>query len=186
MGKAVIIPAGIVAGLALFGGTAYGAATLASHDRKVVVVTAPEHHKTEHKAAKPVAHKVRHHRHPAPARTVYVPAPQQAAPPAPAPAQQFTNGTAVVLQFYQDLNDQNYQAAWNLGGDNIGGSDYNGWVAGYATTASVTVDAYGTYNDGSVWTHLSAVQTDGSVKTYDGTYTVSNGVIVSADMVQTG
>jgi hypothetical protein len=184
MRKAVIIPAGIVAGLALFGGTAYGAATLASHDRNVVVVTAPsaQHRKAAHK----VAHKAALHRHPAPAKTVYVPAPQQAAPPAPVPARQFTNGPAVVLQFYQDLNDHNYQAAWNLGGDNIGGSDYNGWVAGYATTASVTVDAYGTYDDGTVWTHLSAVQTDGSVKTYDGTYTVSSGVIVSANMVQTG
>ena len=33
-------------------------------------------------------------------------------------------------------------------------------------------------------TTLSAVQSDGSVRTYTGTYTVSNGVIVSADITQ--
>ena len=33
--------------------------------------------------------------------------------------------------------------------------------------------------------HLSATQLDGSVRTYDGTYTVANGVISSAHITQT-
>ena len=36
----------------------------------------------------------------------------------------------MVDQFYQDITDRNYPAAWALGGDNIGGTDYNAWVAG--------------------------------------------------------
>ena len=63
---------------------------------------------------------------PAPAKTVYV---QTPAAPAPEPAY-FTDSTAVVQQFYQDINDGDYSGAWALGGDNIGGSDYAGWVAG--------------------------------------------------------
>jgi hypothetical protein len=113
------------------------------------------------------------------------PAPSNPAPAAPAGNPQLTSPVAVVQQYYQDLNDQNYQAAWQLGGDNIGGADYNGWAAGYSTTASISVTDYGTYSDGTVWADISAVQTDGTVKTYDGTYTVANGVIVSANMTQT-
>ena len=122
---------------------------------------------------------------PAPAAPA-APAPVQQAP-APAPAgPQLTNGVAVVLQFYQDLTNRDYQAAWALGGSNLnGGAGYSAWVAGYATTASIDVTGYGTWSDGTVWTHLSAAQTNGTVKTYDGTYTVAGGVIVSAHMTQT-
>ena len=113
-------------------------------------------------------------------------APAAAPAPAPAPANpQLTNASAVVMQFYQDLSNHDYADAWSLGGGNIGGSDYNGWAAGYATTASISVTGYGTYSDGTVWTHISAVQDDGSVRTYDGTYSVSGGVIVSAQMSRT-
>jgi hypothetical protein len=126
-------------------------------------------------------------------RIVYgVPAavPQQAAPaktqPPAAAAPQLTSGVAVVLQFYTDLSNHDYQAAWNLGGSNVsGGVGYDSWAAGYATTASISVTGYGTYSDGTVWTHISAVQDDGSVRTYDGTYSVSGGVIVSAQMSRT-
>ena len=116
-------------------------------------------------------------------KIVYV---QPAAPaPAPAPQPQMTNASAVVMQFYQDLSNHDYADAWSLGGDNIGGSDYNGWAAGYATTASVDVTSYGTWNDGTVWADISALQTDGTTRTYSGIYTVANGVIVSANITQT-
>ncbi len=65
-----------------------------------------------------------------PAPTTSAPAPYVQAP---APAREptyFTSSTAVVQQFYQDINDRDYSDAWALGGDNIGGSDYAGWVAG--------------------------------------------------------
>ena len=37
----------------------------------------------------------------------------------------------------------------------------------------------------TIWTHISSVQTDGSVRTSDGTYTVASGEIVSANITQT-
>lgn len=128
-----------------------------------------------------------------PAKTVYV-TPPPTTPPAPvappvapaAPPAQIVNGEAVVTQFYQDITDQNYPAAWALGGDNLsGGVGYSQWVAGYATTASISLGTFSYFGSGQVAAALSAVQTDGSVRTYQGTYTVQNGVIVSANIVQT-
>lgn len=129
--------------------------------------------------------KSRHHR--PRVKIVYVQpaASAPAAAPAPAPQPGMTNASAIVMQFYQDLSNHDYADAWSLGGDNIGGSDYNGWAAGYATTASITVTSYGTWNDGTVWAHISALQTDGTTRTYRGTYTVANGVIISANITQT-
>ena len=138
-------------------------------------------HVAKPKPKVPADPKPRHHR--PRVKTVYV---QPAAPaPAPAPQPQMTNASAVVMQFYQDLSNHDYADAWSLGGDNIGGSDYNGWVAGYAATASVDVTSYGTWNDGTVWADISALQTDGTTRTYSGIYTVANGVIVSANITQT-
>ena len=109
-----------------------------------------------------------------------------AQPAASAPAPAFTNASAVVAQYYQDLNDHNYAAAWALGGDNLnGGVGYSAWAAGYATTASIDLGTYGTWSDGTVWANITATQTDGSVRTYYGTYAVANGVIVSAHITQT-
>ena len=121
---------------------------------------------------------------PAPAKTVYVQAPAAPAP-APEPAY-FTNSTAVVQQFYQDINNGDYSDAWTLGGDTIGGSDYAGWVAGYDTTESVSLGTFSAFGSDQVQASLSAVQSDGITNTYEGTYTVSGGVIVAANIVQTG
>lgn len=130
---------------------------------------------------------------PAPAKTSPPAAPQQAAPAAPAPAAapvtpapaQFTNSVAVVDQFYQDITDRNYAAAWALGGDNIGGQDYASWVNGYATTASISLYDQSEFGSGQVRAYLSAVQADGTTRTYAGTYTVSGGVITGASITQT-
>lgn len=127
---------------------------------------------------------------PTPAKTIYVQpvrqAPVQQAPPAPAP-QQFTNSVAVVDQFYQDITDHNYTAAWALGGSNLShGVGYESWVSGYSTTtASITLYDQTDWGSGTVHAYLSAPQLDGSTRTYVGTYTVSNGVIVSANITQT-
>ena len=109
------------------------------------------------------------------------PPPQQPAPPA------MTNPGSVVMQYYQDVSVGDYPAAWALGGDNLsGGVGYSTWVAGYRnTTASISVTSYGTWSSGKVWADISAVQLDGSVKTYSGTYTVWDGVITAADITQT-
>jgi len=121
---------------------------------------------------------------PQPAKTVYVQAP--AAPAAPAEPAYFTNSTAVVQRFYQDINDGDYSGAWALGGDNIGGSDYAGWVAGYDTTVRVSLGTFSAFGSDQVQASLSALQSDGTTNTYEGTYTVSGGVIVAANIVQTG
>jgi len=111
---------------------------------------------------------------------------QQPAPARPAPPP-MTNPVSVVLQYYQDITDGDYPAAWALGGDNLsGGAGYSAWVAGYRdTTASISVTSYGTWSSGKVWADISAVQLDGSVKTYSGTYTVRDGVLAAADITQT-
>jgi len=91
-----------------------------------------------------------------------------------------------VAQFYQDITDGNYGPAWALGGDNTSnGVSYAGWVAGYSTTASITLGTYSQFGASTVYASLTATQTDGTVRTYSGTYTVSGGVIVAADIVQT-
>jgi len=120
-------------------------------------------------------------------------APPATTPPSntPAPVQPaLTNAAAVVTQYYQDVSDKNYAAAWAIGGSNLAaenGQTYASWVAGYAdTTASISIISYGTWSNGTVWCYISAVQYSGAVNTYYGTYTVANGVIVSASIRQVG
>lgn len=178
---------GAIAALAL---AAAALAAVAVTSRPAVVrmapaaVTAPAHPAPSRAATRPA---------PEPTKTIYVTPPPAQSPapaqPASAPAQpQLTNGPAVVLQYYQDITDHDWSAAWAIGGDNIAaqnGQTYGSWVAGYDTTASITITDSGTYSNGSVWTTISAAQADGSARTYSGTYTVGNGVIVSASITQT-
>lgn len=123
-------------------------------------------------------------------RTKIVPA--APAPQAAAPADVSGDGSPgaiaenTVLAYYGDLNAKDFTDAWNIGGSNLnGGSGYAAWVHGYDTTANIDVGAY-SWNGAAVETTIVATQTDGSVKTYAGTYTVENGAITSANMTQTG
>jgi hypothetical protein len=96
---------------------------------------------------------------------------------------QCRGGRGAVLS---DITDSNYAAAWALGGDNLSnGVSYASWVAGYSTTASITLNTYSQWGSSTVYASLTATQADGTVKTYSGTYTVSGGVIVAAHIVQT-
>ena len=148
-------------------GTAKQAADTSPASHPVPTVT-----KTVTATPKASHHKKAHHRYPA------------AAPAQPA----MTNGVAVVSQFYADISAGNYAGAWSLGGSNIAAQNdqsYGNWVAGYSsTTRSIDLTSYGTWSDGTVWCDISAVQLDGSVNTYYGTYQVSNGAIVSANISQ--
>jgi hypothetical protein len=115
----------------------------------------------------------------APATPAYVPVPVN-------PLAPLANTEAVVTQFYQDITDQAYRAAWALGGDNVsGGVGYEAWVAGYATTVSITLGTFSYWGSDQAQVQISALQSDGSVNTYTGTYTVENGVITAANVVQT-
>jgi hypothetical protein len=122
---------------------------------------------------------------------------KRAANTAPAPAQQtpvegpppqvpLANAADVVTQYYQDLSNGDYADAWALGGINIAGTDYSTWVAGYATTTSVTLNTESQWNSSTVSVNITATQSDGGSTSYQGTITVEGGVITSADITQTG
>jgi hypothetical protein len=100
-----------------------------------------------------------------------------------------TNAVAVVSQYYQDITDHNYSAAWALGGRNIAarnGQTYASWVAGYSTTAQVNVTSSGAWDANRVWCYISATQDSGAVYHYYGTYDVAGGMIVSGHIRQVG
>ncbi len=99
-----------------------------------------------------------------------------------APRPHLTNASAVVSQYYQDITDHNYSAAWALGGDNIAGTTYDRWVAGFGTTESITLGSVSEFGSSRVQAALYATQTDGTVKVYEGTYTASDGVLVGASI----
>jgi len=77
---------------------------------------------------------------------------------------------AVVEQYYAAVNAQEYQAAWELGGQNMSPS-YDAFVAGYADT--MYTQAQVTSTDGeTVYVRVDAERYDGSTATYTGSYTV--------------
>ncbi len=117
---------------------------------------------------------------PAPTKIVYVPV------SASAPSS-IVNAEAVVTQYYQDITDHNFSAAWALGGSNLSsGVGYSSWVAGYATTASISLGTFSYFGSDQVQVVITAQQANGSTNTYQGTYTVENGQIASANITQTG
>jgi hypothetical protein len=122
---------------------------------------------------------------PAPAPVAATPSAQQA-PAGGAPGQPFANAAAVVTQYYQDLSNGDYAGAWGLGGANIAGTNYHTWVAGYATTTGVTLNAESQWNSTTVSASITATQSDGGSTSYQGTYTVEGGVITAANITQTG
>ncbi|MER7397885.1 excalibur calcium-binding domain-containing protein [Streptomyces sp. NPDC000151] len=77
-----------------------------------------------------------------------------------------------------------YQQAWALGGKNLGGS-YSAFTEGFADTLQDTVHILGV-EGGRVTVHLDALQSDGSVRSFAGTYTVADGVITGASIRATG
>ncbi|WP_433854738.1 hypothetical protein [Streptomyces kronopolitis] len=94
------------------------------------------------------------------------------------------DASATVREYYQDINARDFTAAWELGGKNIGGSSFSRWSSGYDTTSSISLTAVNADSAGRVDAVLHATQSDGSVRVYHGTYTVSDGVIVSAHITQ--
>ena len=116
-------------------------------------------------------------------------APAAQAPAAPAPSQSSAAPAAdvgVVQTYLAEISSGDYTDAWALGGDNLAGTDYNTWVAGYDTTTSVTPDSVTDLGGGAVHASFTATQSDGGSTSYAGTYYVSNGVITSASITQTG
>jgi eukaryotic-like serine/threonine-protein kinase len=89
-----------------------------------------------------------------------------------------------VRAYIAAINSKDYARAWDLGGRNTGGS-YQDFVNGYSTTARDTATILSVSGD-VVTARLRAVQTDGTVKIYQGTYTVAAGVITRSDVQLVG
>lgn len=106
----------------------------------------------------------------APARTPIAPVWKPMRPP------------VAVRAYIAAINGHNYARAWRIGGRNVGGS-YSGFVSGFTGTAKDTLTIVSVSGD-VVTARLSALQTDGTVNTYEGTYTVQHGVIIGFDVVQ--
>lgn len=105
--------------------------------------------------------------------------------PVPTPAPPAADDPAeVVEEYYRDLANRDFAAAWELGGKYIAHTTYGNWVSGYDATAALSLASAGTEGGGWVRVLIRAVQTDGTLKTYQGTYTVSGGVIVGARVTE--
>ena len=88
-----------------------------------------------------------------------------------------------VTAYIAAINRHDYARAWNLGGRNST-SSFAAFKQGFSTTAKDTLTVE-SVSGNVVIARLSARQTDGSVKTYHGAYTVQNGVITKFDVRQT-
>jgi hypothetical protein len=92
-----------------------------------------------------------------------------------------TDPAAIVREYFNAINHQRYFAAWQL---TTKSQPEAAFAAGYAGTERdvLTVESV---NGNVVTARLAAYQTNGQVKYYAGTYTVTNGIIV-AHVAQTG
>jgi hypothetical protein len=88
-----------------------------------------------------------------------------------------------VREYYGAINHHRYPLAWRLGGRNTG-STYSAFVSGFATTAHDRVAIESVSGD-VVTAQVAALQTNGTVKNYQGTYTVVGGVITRFNVRQT-
>jgi serine/threonine-protein kinase len=96
--------------------------------------------------------------------------PATSAPPVAAPP------AATVRAYFAAINAHDYAKAWALGGKNTGSSSYSSFVNGFNDTAKDDVTVVSVVGN-VVTVKLAATQTDGSVQHYQGTYTVTNGII---------
>jgi serine/threonine protein kinase len=87
---------------------------------------------------------------------------------------------ATVTAYIAAINNHDYVRAWGLGGKNTGHS-YNTFASGFAGTANDQLTIVSVAGD-VVTVQLAAAQTNGTVKDYEGTYTVVSGVITQSDI----
>jgi serine/threonine protein kinase len=120
---------------------------------------------------------LRQHNAPPPANQPTTPA-SAVTTPASAPL----GPAATVRAYYAAINDHDYPRAWTLvGGTKTQNTDYNGFVQGFNGTESDKVTIVSVAGN-VVTVRLAATQTSGAVKNYQGTYTVTNGVITQSQI----
>jgi Protein kinase domain len=93
-----------------------------------------------------------------------------------------TDPATIVREFFAAINRQRYPVAYKLTSES---EPYSKFAAGFAGTARDVLTIESVKGD-VVTARLSAYQTSGLVKYYQGTYTVTNGVISAANVQQTG
>lgn len=92
-----------------------------------------------------------------------------------------TDARTVVQQFYDDINNHRYAAAWRLTAEPGGAAGYVKFRDGYIGTAHDTLTIESVNGDVVTFT-LAAQQTNGTVRNFAGTYTVTNGIISSSSV----
>jgi hypothetical protein len=98
------------------------------------------------------------------------------------PAASALTPDGTVQAYFSAINARNYPRAWALIDDRQT-ETYQQFVTGYAGTKLDTVRITSTAGN-VVYASLTATQTDGTVKTFQGTYTVVSGVITSTHVSQ--
>jgi hypothetical protein len=108
------------------------------------------------------------------------PAPTHSTPPRTTTTTTAASADAatVVSDYFDAINAQDYGRAWALGGKNLD-SSYSHFVSGFSATTADVVTILDT-TPTTVTLHLDALQSDGTVKSFEGTYTVSDGTITRA------
>jgi hypothetical protein len=119
-----------------------------------------------------------------PASKAPPPSTSAAAPTTAASATSASNPATVVEAYFAAIDAGNYEEAWALGGENLGES-YSQFTAGFAATATDTVEILSTSGN-TVTVDLTAVQTDGTQQQFTGTYTVTGQTITGASITQVG
>jgi serine/threonine-protein kinase len=124
------------------------------------------------------------HHKPSPGKGSPTSPPATSHPATSAPA--ISPGPAATVQaYFAAINAHDYARAWALGGKNIAKTSYSGFASGFNGTAKDNVTVVSVAGD-VVTVKLAAVQTDGSVKHYAGTYTAANGVITQSHIEPVG
>ena len=118
-----------------------------------------------------LAHRPDRHPPPTAATTTITVPPKVSAPDA----------RTVVQEFYDDINSHNYPAAWRLTARPGGAAGYVKFRDGYIATAQDTLTIQSVIGNVVTFT-LAAQQTDGTVRNFKGTYTVTNGIISASNV----
>ena len=111
-----------------------------------------------------------------------VPGPGASPSPSRRPAARPLGPAGTVRAYIAAINHHHYRRAWRLRG-RPAATTYEAFTQGFGATAKDVLFILGVSGD-VVSVRLDAQQTDGSVKTYQGTYTVQGGAITAANIRQ--
>jgi len=99
------------------------------------------------------------------------------------PANAGPNPAQTVRQYFAAINHRKYLDAWRLRGG-AATQSYARFRAGFAGTLHDTITIVSVNGD-IVTAKLAAEQVSGQIRTFQGTYTVTNGIITATDVQRT-